>query len=340
MRTVILLFLFFIYQSNLKAQQWNLVWADEFSSSQINTTNWTYDLGGDGWGNNELQNYTNSNDNSTISNDNLLIIAKQQQINGNAYTSARLKTQGLQSWRYGKIEARIKLPMQKGLWPAFWMIGNNITSIGWPKCGEIDIMEHVNTENKVHGTIHWDNNGHNYYGGQTPANIEGQYHIYSIEWNPDSIKWLMNGIKYWSANIANNINNTEEFQNPFFIILNVAVGGNWPGSTDNTTVLPDTMFVDYVRVYQQFNNLNEKTILNNNFSVSPNPVQSVLNITSLNATIEYVSITNISGQEILSRKFTPNNKTESIDISHLTKGIYFAKVFDGTFFQNIKVVLE
>jgi len=252
MRTVILLFLFFICQSNLKAQQWNLVWADEFSSSQINTTNWTYDLGGDGWGNNELQNYTNSNDNSTISNDNLLIIAKQQQFNGNAYTSARLKTQGLQSWRFGKIEARIKLPMQKGLWPAFWMIGNNITSIGWPKCGEIDIMEHVNTENKVHGTIHWDNNGHNYYGGQTPANIEGQYHIYSIEWNPDSIKWLMNGIKYWSANIANNINNTEEFQNPFFIILNVAVGGNWPGSTDNTTVLPDTMFVDYVRVYQQF----------------------------------------------------------------------------------------
>lgn len=340
MRIALFALVILFSQFKLKAQQWGLVWSDEFSGTQINTANWTYDLGGSGWGNNELQNYTNSAANSTISNDNLLIIAKQQQFNGNAYTSARLKSQGLQSWKFGKIEARIKLPMQKGLWPAFWMLGNNISSIGWPKCGEIDVMEHVNTENKVHGTMHWDNNGHNYYGGQTPVSIEGQYHIYSVEWNKDSIKWFLNGIMYWSANISNNINNTEEFQNPFFIILNVAVGGNWPGSPDNTTVLPDTMFVDYVRVYEQLTGLDEYKNSSAKFKINPNPAQSIININSKDAHLKNVSIYNLSGQEIYNQEFLSYNKTQTLEIGHLCKGIYVIKLFDGDSYQYTKVILE
>jgi len=228
---------------------WTLVWSDEFDSTSINTSNWTYDLGGGGWGNSELEYYTNRPANATVENGSLLIIGRAESYSGYNYTSARLKSQNLRAFTYGRIEARIKLPASQGLWPAFWMLGSSIAQVGWPKCGEIDIMEHINKVSIVNGTMHWDNNGHVSSGGTTPCDVT-QYHVYSVEWDSASIRWLLDGSQYFSGTILNNINSTNEFHAPFFILLNMAIGGNWPGSPDGTTPFPDTMFVDYVRVYE------------------------------------------------------------------------------------------
>lgn len=166
------------------------------------------------------------------------------------YTSARIKTQGLKSFTYGKIEARIKVPSGQGLWPAFWMLGSNIDTVGWPKSGETDIMERVNNNAFVNGTVHWDANGHAEYG-QVSGNLDfSQYHVYSVEWDANYIKWFVDGNQFNAFYIENGTGNTEEFQKPFFILLNLAVGGNWPGSPNASTAFPAQMLVDYVRVYQ------------------------------------------------------------------------------------------
>lgn len=233
------------------APSWKLIWSDEFDASSINKSNWTYDIGGSGWGNNELEYYTNRSENSRIEGGNLVIEARKEAYGGMNYTSARMKTQALQTFTYGKVEARMKLPAGQGIWPAFWMLGSNIVDVSWPKCGEIDIMEHINNEAVSHGTIHWDLDGHQYYGGPTPNIDVTQYHTYGIEWDDKAIKWFIDGTKYWEANIENNINGTDEFHKPFFVILNLAVGGQWPGNPDGSTIFPAKMYVDYVRVYQQ-----------------------------------------------------------------------------------------
>lgn len=224
-----------------------LVWSDEFDGTAVNTANWAYDLGGGGWGNNEQEYYQAAN--ATVANGNLVITAKKQRVKANSYTSARLKTQGKHEFTYGRIEARIKLPLGQGLWPAFWMLGANINTVSWPGCGETDIMEHINTENTIYGTIHWDNNGHASYGGNTTT-TPSDYHVYAVEWNATSIRWYVDSVQYLTADITNGINGTEEFQKPFFILLNLAVGGNWPGQTIDDSKLPASMYVDYVRVYQ------------------------------------------------------------------------------------------
>jgi beta-glucanase (GH16 family) len=229
------------------ALTYQLVWSDEFNGASVNTTNWSFETGAGGWGNNEQEYYRSQN--ATVSNGNLVITAKRESFGGANYTSARLKTQGKRQFTYGRIEARIKLPLGQGLWPAFWMLGSNIGSAGWPKCGETDIMEHINTSNTIYGTIHWDNNGHAQYGGNTNT-TPASYHVYSVEWTSSSIKWFVDGVKYVEANILNNINGTDEFHRSFFILLNMAVGGNWPGQTIDNSKLPASMYVDYVRVYQ------------------------------------------------------------------------------------------
>lgn len=226
---------------------YQLVWADEFDSTAINTANWNFETGGGGWGNNEKQFYQEAN--ATVSGGNLVITAKKQVVNANQYTSARLTTQNKRIFTYGKIEARMKIPMVQGLWPAFWTLGANFSTIGWPKCGEIDIMEHINTEDLVYGYMHWDNNGHSSYGGKTNT-TPAEYHVYAIEWDSGSIRWYLDGVLYHQANISYNINGTNEFHEPFFIILNLAVGGNWPGQTIDDSKLPAAFYVDYVRVYQ------------------------------------------------------------------------------------------
>jgi beta-glucanase (GH16 family) len=229
------------------APTYQLVWSDEFNGTSVNTSNWAFETGGGGWGNNELEYYQSSN--ATVSNGNLVITAKRQTVGSNQYTSARMKTQGKHQFTYGRIEARIKMPTVQGMWPAFWMLGANIGSVGWPKCGETDIMEHINTDNKIYGTIHWYVNGHVSYGGNTTT-TPASYHVYGVVWDANSIQWQVDGVTYATANIANNINNTGAFHLPFFIILNMAVGGNWPGNTIDNSKLPASMYVDYVRVYQ------------------------------------------------------------------------------------------
>lgn len=237
------------------APNWSLVWSDEFNGNSLNPANWTAEIGtgSGGWGNNELQYYTSRPQNLQVSGGNLIITAQRETYGGMNYTSARIKTQGLQSFTYGKIEARIKLPSGKGLWPAFWMLGEDFSSVGWPYCGEIDIMERVNNNPHVNGTVHWDANGHAEYG-RTSGNLDfSQYHTYSVEWDPNYIRWFVDGVQYNEFYIANGTGNTEEFQRPFFIILNLAVGGNWPGSPNASTPFPAQMLVDYVRVYQDSN---------------------------------------------------------------------------------------
>jgi beta-glucanase (GH16 family) len=246
---IIFLALYFFIYGHSSGQNWQLVWSDEFNNGI--SSDWVFETGrgASGWGNNELQYYRREN--ATVQNGNLVITAKRENFNGANYTSARMKTQGRKSWKYGKIEARIAMPAFQGVWPAFWMLGDNINSVGWPSCGEIDIMEHVNTGGEVVGTMHWANeNGHHVeYGGRTNTNVT-DFHIYSIEWNATSIKWFLDGRQYHEASIAGNVNSTHEFHNNFFILLNMAIGGNWPGFSVDNNALPASMYVDYVRVYQ------------------------------------------------------------------------------------------
>ncbi|MBO2011825.1 carbohydrate-binding protein [Hymenobacter negativus] len=231
-----------------RAQTYQQVWADEFTNGI--SSSWVFENGGGGWGNNEKQYYQPAN--ATVVNGELQITARKQSVGGLPYTSSRLKTQGLRQFTYGKVEARIKLPLGQGLWPAFWMLGSNINTVGWPSCGEIDIMEQVNADSRTYGTVHWDNNGHAQYGGNTAISAN-TYHVYSIEWTPTYIRWFVDGNKFHEINITNGTGGTEEFQKPFFLLLNMAVAGDWPGQTVDESKLPATMSVDYVRVYQLTN---------------------------------------------------------------------------------------
>lgn len=234
------------------ATNWGLVWSDEFNGTSLNTSNWTAEIGtgSGGWGNNELQYYTNRPQNLQVTGGNLVITAQKEAYGGMNYTSARIKTQGLRSFTFGKIEARIKLPSGQGLWPAFWMLGTNINTVGWPACGEIDVMERVNNNPYVNGTVHWDANGHAEFGRVSGGLDFSQFHVYSVEWDSSYIRWFVDGVQFNEILIANGAGNTEEFQKSFFILLNLAVGGNWPGSPDGSTPFPAQMLVDYVRVYQ------------------------------------------------------------------------------------------
>jgi Glycosyl hydrolases family 16 len=233
-----------------------LLWSDEFNGSAINTANWTYDLGNSGWGNNELQNYTNRPVNARLENGMLVIEARRENLGGSAYTSARLKTQdrqafGINTW----VEARIQIPQGQGIWPAFWMLGTSISTIGWPFCGEIDIME-IRGQNPFEniGTMHWEANGsHASYGGSisSPVSLAAGFHTFAISRTTTAIKWYLDGTQYHEANIEGGINSTSEFQDQFFIILNIAVGGNFVGSPNSSTPFPQQMRVDYVRVWGQ-----------------------------------------------------------------------------------------
>jgi beta-glucanase (GH16 family) len=231
----------------IQAQTYQQVWADEFNGTAVNTSNWVFETGGGGWGNNEKQYYQAAN--ATVANGELVITARKQSVGGMPYTSARMKTQGLKQFTYGRMEARIKVPLGQGLWPAFWMLGSNINTVSWPGCGEIDIMEQINADSRCYGTVHWDSNGHAQYG-QSVATSANTYHVYSIEWTPTYIRWFVDGAKYNEINITNGTGSTEEFQRPFFLLLNMAVAGDWPGQTVDESKLPATMNVDYVRVYQ------------------------------------------------------------------------------------------
>jgi beta-glucanase (GH16 family) len=228
---------------------YTLVWSDEFNGTSVDATKWNFETGSLGV-NDEKEYYQAAN--ATVANGNLVITAKSESVGGFPYTSARMNTASKVLATYGRIEARIKLPIGQGLWPAFWMLGQDInTGVSWPGCGEIDIMEHINTDSLIYGTMHWSNGGQAASYGLNLASSPGQYHIYAVEWDANSIRWYVDNSLYCTGNIANNINSTDAFHKPFFIILNLAVAGDWPGQTVDLNKLPASMYVDYVRVYKQ-----------------------------------------------------------------------------------------
>ncbi len=243
------------YTTPLTYAGYNLAWADEFSTNSINAANWTFETGGGGWGNNELENYTDRTQNAFASQGNLIIEARPEVYNGNQYTSARMITKNKQVFKYGRVDIRAKLPSTKGIWPALWMLGNNIDQVSWPSCGEIDILELLGQEpNRIYGTIHWGSNlathaskGTNYL--LPSGSFDQQFHVYSMIWAENSIKILVDDQEYLSATNVD-VSGTYPFNNNFFFIFNIAVGGNWPGSPDATTTFPQRMIVDYIRVFQ------------------------------------------------------------------------------------------
>ena len=228
-----------------QAQTYQQVWADEFTNGI--GPDWVFETGNNnGWGNSEQEYYQRAN--ATTANGVLQITARKESVGGFKYTSARMKTQGLKDFKYGRMEAYMKLPLGQGLWPGFWMLGSS--SVAWPKCGEIDIMEHVNADNTIFGTAHWDSNGHAQYGKTTAVSNPADWHVYRVDWTPTAITWFVDGSPYCVIDITNGTGSTEEFQNPFFLLFNLAVGGNLPGQTVDESKLPATLSVDYVRVYQ------------------------------------------------------------------------------------------
>lgn len=236
---------------------YTLVWQDEFNGESLNIADWTYELGtgSSGWGNNELQYYRAEN--TSVQDGYLTITARKENFSGSGYTSSRLVTKGKQEFQYGRIDIRATLPKGQGVWPALWMLGAKHPGVAWPDCGEIDIMEKIGgtgNENKVYGTLHWDNNGsHACTCDKLPYTLSSgifndKFHVFSLVWDENFIKW------YVDDQLFNTIDITpaalSEFRDKYFFIFNVAVGGNWPGNPDASTVFPQRMIVDYVRVFQ------------------------------------------------------------------------------------------
>ena len=294
------------FTGNVTAESgYTLVWSDEFDAGTApDAGKWTYDIGGDGWGNHELEYYTKRPENVRIEGGNLVITARRESYAGadgvtRNYTSARLKTQGLFSQTYGRFEARIKLPAGQGIWPAFWMLGENIVTDGWPKCGEIDIMENVGKEPATnHGSLHGPSSTKptsdltaiislpsarslasdssllgaanqtataaqptkTSTGAQAADSADGlagprlsdDFHVYAVEWDRGAVRFFLDSNLYATFTSAQwPAGGTWVFDHPFFMVLNVAVGGDWPGAPDDSTIFPQQMLVDYVRVYKK-----------------------------------------------------------------------------------------
>jgi len=235
---------------------WKLVWQDEFDGPELDLKNWTFDLGGGGWGNQEWQVYTDQPQNVRVEQGMLVIEARKQEAKDNEhlYSSARIKTQGLHAWQYGRIEARLKLPYGQGIWPAFWMLGEDIKQIGWPACGEIDIMEHMGKEpDHIYAAVHAPGySGERCIGSSLTTSadsLQNDFHVYAIEWNEKEICWYFDEEQFFKLT-PEEVPGKWGFDHPFFIILNLAIGGLWPGYPDETTLFPQFLCADYVRVYQ------------------------------------------------------------------------------------------
>jgi beta-glucanase (GH16 family) len=336
------------------AQQWQLVWSDEFDSDEINESNWTHEIGGHGWGNGEYQYYTDRDTNSYVENGYLVIQALEEDYSAWDYTSARLKSQGKRFFKYGKVLARIKLPYSQGIWPAFWMLGENFPIVGWPACGEIDIVELVggpNGDHTVHGTVHWeeDNGQHAQYGGSYTLNsgiFADNFHLFSIIWDEEEIRWYVDNQLYHVIDITPG--SLSEFHEDFFIILNVAVGGSWPGPPDSTTVFPQKMTIDYIRVYEDSpTSVEKKSIILDKFKLYqnyPNPFNPLTNISFDLPRQSFVTLKvyDILGNEIatLYDEVKPEGSYDiKFDASKLLSGVYFYKLQTEDFIQTKKMIL-
>ena len=235
-----------------------LVWSDEFNTGgHPDTTKWNYNIGNGegGWGNNELEYYTNSDSNARIENGNLVIEARKESLGGRNYTSARMLTQGKFDWTYGRFEIRAKLPKGIGTWPAIWMLGSNIQQVGWPACGEIDIMEHVGKNlNEINWAAH--SKLYNWTIGTQKTNkavipnVTDSFHVYKLDWSKAALNYYVDDVLYLTVNSDGKNTDYYPFVVPQFLLLNLAIGGNMAGSTIDNSIFPVRMLVDYVRVYQ------------------------------------------------------------------------------------------
>jgi len=251
MEKIFIILLLLLALASCRQEKDDIIWSDEFNYNGLpDSSKWGYEVGY--IRNRELQYYTHKRiENAVVQNGNLMLIGRREPWEGFEYTSASINTEGKHYFQYGLIEARMKLPVGQGKWPAFWMMGKNRPEVGWPECGEIDVMEHINNTLILHGTAHWESaeGQHLSNGGKIPCDVR-DYHVYAVNWTPDSLVWLVDGKRYHAMCIKDSINSTHEFHQPFYILLNFAIGGSWPGNPDSTSVFPDTVFVDWVRVHR------------------------------------------------------------------------------------------
>ncbi len=326
------------------AQTWTLIWADEFNGTTLDGSSWNVEVNNYGGWNNELQYYTDRPENVRVESGNLVIEGRSENYLNRNYTSARLNSNGKRSWQYGKIEARMKLPYGNGMWPAFWMMGNTGS---WPANGEIDIMEMVGgngcndcADNLTYGNHHWQGtNGLQSAGTVSPALVPGIYHdafhVFSIEWDAVQINWFIDGLQFYSSNIT--ATSKSEFHQPFYILLNLAIGGNWPGSPDASTVFPQQLLVDYVRVYQFTTTIKEQQ--EELFFTTYDPVSGTVHIhTTVQSASSSVELYNLNGQLLLKKQI--EGGTTPINSAVLVKGIYVLKMYSENGVSVKKILIE
>ena len=242
----------------VKSTQLKLVWSDEFNYSGLpDSTKWGYDVGGNGWGNNEAQFYTKADiNNAIVGNGFLSIIARKEKRENKEYTSARMITKGKKDWSFGRVDIRAKLPKGRGTWPAGWMLGSNINTVGWPQCGEVDILEHVGYDpDTIVGSIH--STAYNHIKGTQKTkrifikNPYTEFHVYGCEWDTEKMTFFLDSMPYLTVQNEHKDDKEYPFNNPMYVLLNVAVGGNWGGTKGiDESIFPVRMEVDYVRVFQ------------------------------------------------------------------------------------------
>jgi beta-glucanase (GH16 family) len=338
------------------AQNYQLVWSDEFDGSQVNSSIW--DIRNDGnVQNNELEYYTNRPSNLAVINGSLVLTALSEEYGGRHYTSARLSTK--LSWQYGKVEARMKLPYGQGIWPAFWMLGANINTVSWPACGEIDIMEMIGGpsrsnppggDNYLFGTAHWANNGsHAQYGLNyrlSSGRFADGFHVFSIAWTPTRITWYVDGTQYCA--IDTSPSGLSAFRAPFFILLNLAVGGSWPGSPDASTLFPQTMEVDYVRVYQDVVTAAEQaSLVQRDFALFQNYPNPFNPSTAIRFQLPAIGLVTLRVYDVFGREVALLvNGTMSAGVHSATwnaadapSGVYFYKLTAGEYSMTKKMAL-
>lgn len=354
-RLLFLLCFFAIISNDASAQDYQLIWSDEFDGSELDNSKWEHQIGNGsgGWGNNEKQYYRAEN--SVVNNGFLTIIAKKENFNNFNYTSSRIRTINKGDWKYGKFEMRAKMPIGKGIWPAFWMMPTESVYGGWAASGEIDIMEYLGHDTKkVYGTIH--------YGGSWPNNkssggsyslasggFNDDFHTFTLIWEERKMEWYVDGILYSTKTNWNTAGHSfpAPFDQNFHFILNLAVGGNWPGYPDETTVFPQEYVIDYVRVYQSITGIDDEKYLQNDFSLSqnyPNPFngQTIINYKVSKTSHVKLILTDMLGRTIttiVNKIQEPGSYSVSLDASNISSGVYVYSLYTGNYYSSRKLML-
>ena len=348
---------FQLSDTRINEPNWVLSWADEFNGNALDETVWTKFFDGNP-SNGELQFYTPRSENIVVSNGTLKLIARRETYTGQGpymsqpvtrnYTSGKVETLNKKHFRYGKFEASMKLPRAKGSWPAFWMLGENLfqSGIGWPRCGEIDIMEHGQDFDNLGAAIHTQAYNHTIgtqkTGTYNISNYDTEFHVYGVEWDTNKMIFSVDGNKYFSVT-KQLLGSTEAqwpFDQPFWMILNHAVGGAWGGTPDDSK-FPITTEIDWVRVYhdQQTATL-ENYFYQESLKLYPNPVNDILNldISGFDNKQIWVRICDISGNEVLNESI--ESKVSKFEINHLSKGIYFLSVWNNNLFYKTSTFVK